>query len=284
MATTSNNEKQRDKLKQIEYNIKKLLIIALLLGWSKQQYLVYLVEETNKVKELNLIDKKAYIDSFLFTFLSLYDKLHLKENPTIFVREILETIPKDNNDFSIYAKFDIDLNAFNQMKKVYNAINSGYDLRWLSAHIDCSDRCKPRQGKLVSMSYDPIDSDFWTGRVVEGHKVYSFTAIENQTDKYGYHNNIINGFNCRHFLYKWTKGSKPMDARTHRHEDKLYQLNREKLTMERTLKDYVFKTNLAKAYDEKYYKLMKKKFYKLLNTYFKYCKHNKLYSSLIEIS
>lgn len=279
MATILNSEKDRDTLKKIEYDIKTALIFAILLGWDKQKFISIISHDINKIKKLDLINKKEYVEGFWLTFLSEFDKLYLRADDFIFA-EIINIIPKTQDNVSLFSKFDFDINEYLQMKMVQNAINSGVDLWWLSAHVDCSKRCQKYQGKLVSMSLLAIDKDMWTGKVVEGNKVYSFTDIENQTDKYGYHNNIINGFNCRHFLYKWTKGSKPMNPNTQREKDKLYRLNKEKLNMEREIKELSLKGKTIREYDTKLYNKYTKQKLKLINKYKHFCKHYKLRSTL----
>ena len=44
---------------------------------------------------------------------------------------------------------------------------------------------------------------------IDGNTVYSLKAVTSQVDKYGYTNNIIVGFNCRHKLVPYKKGSLP---------------------------------------------------------------------------
>ena len=41
---------------------------------------------------------------------------------------------------------------------------------------------------------------------IDGHPVYSLVDIMAKVDKYGYNNNIICGFNCRHKLIPYKKG------------------------------------------------------------------------------
>lgn len=110
---------------------------------------------------------------------------------------------------SLWQKTELDIRHDAQMKMVDKCYKSGIDLFWLSSHANCSKRCEKHQGKLVSLTLKSIDSSFWTGTYKDGIKVYSFTDIENQIDKYGYKNNIINGFNCRHQLISYKKGEKP---------------------------------------------------------------------------
>lgn len=113
------------------------------------------------------------------------------------------------SNIDLRRKVEIDLRQEHQKKMVADLISKGQDLCYLSSHVNCSKRCAPWQGKLVSLTKPSINSAFETGEVVDKQKVYSFKDITSQVDKYGYFNNIIVGFNCRHFLIPYTKGSLP---------------------------------------------------------------------------
>ena len=101
---------------------------------------------------------------------------------------------------TLWQKVELDLRHNAQLEKISQAMTSGNDLWWLSAHVDASERCAPWQGKLVSMSMPPINKAMYTGKKAGRTPIYSFTGITEQVDKYGYKNNIIVGFNCRHRL------------------------------------------------------------------------------------
>ncbi len=156
-----------------------------------------------------------------------------------------ELVYSDNGKkpISLWQKTELDIRHEEQMKMVQRAIDSGHDLWWLSSHANSSERCEPWQGKLVSLSLPPIDNSFWTGKVVDGHKVYSFNAIENVVDKYGYKNNIINGFNCRHKLIKYVKGKDEPIHYDKNDVDQVRKLEKIQREMERAIRKK--KTELA---------------------------------------
>lgn len=109
---------------------------------------------------------------------------------------------------SIWQKAELDIRHNKQMQMVEDARNSGDDLYYISSHPDCSKRCEKWQGKLVSVTKHATQSGFRVEKV-DGQWVYSLTDIMAQKDKYGYNNNIISGFNCRHYLIKYEKGKLP---------------------------------------------------------------------------
>lgn len=104
-----------------------------------------------------------------------------------------------------------------QTKMVGEWIGSKGDLGIISVHLNCSDRCFPDQGKIVSKTLPAVDASLWTGKTVDGRKVYSWPAMHARVDKYGYRNFIIDGFNCRHSISPYEKGDavrKPLKAET----------------------------------------------------------------------
>lgn len=95
------------------------------------------------------------------------------------------------------------------------------DLFVISIHMDCSNRCLPDQGKIVSKSL-PAVSGLWTGKKVDGRKIYSLKAMVARTDKWGWHNFILTGFNCRHHLYPYDgviPKKPPFDEARERYEE-----------------------------------------------------------------
>lgn len=83
------------------------------------------------------------------------------------------------------------------------------DLFYTTIHKGSSTRCFPDQLKIVSKSKEAT-SGLWTGEMVDGHKVYSLKAMVARVDKYGWHNFILTGFNCKHHLKRY-EGELPTD-------------------------------------------------------------------------
>ena len=135
----------------------------------------------------------------------------------------------------LVLRHDAQIEKLEELKKNESFIDVGQgrkiQLAWTSSHPDCSKRCEPFQGKLMDLTSLVADNyDFTMNYKVDGHKVYCFNAIESQVDKYGYHNNIINGFNCRHHLIPYRKGVKPV-ADYSKDEIRLERYINEKLRM-----------------------------------------------------
>lgn len=116
---------------------------------------------------------------------------------------------------SLWQKAELDVRYTNQLKMLEECKATGKDLWWISSHPDCSERCSIFQGELISLSkhaknpqkrykkYSDINKNRFVCGEKDGYKVYSLTDIKAMTDKYGYHNNIISGFNCRHHLIEY---------------------------------------------------------------------------------
>lgn len=115
--------------------------------------------------------------------------------------------PKMARPLSEWAAAETQVRHDYQKKKIDEVLSKGGDLFRISVHRNCSERCFPDQGKVVSKSLPSIDSDLWTGqKTSHGEKIYSYQAMVARTDKYGYNNFILTGFNCRHFLEPFEDG------------------------------------------------------------------------------
>lgn len=96
-----------------------------------------------------------------------------------------------------YAEMKVRYEA--NARDVDKLVEDGKDLVWTSSHADSSIRCEEWQGRLYSLQ----------GRSgsIDGVK---FTPIsEALAGKDGDGNGIINGYNCRHRLIEYEKGSRP---------------------------------------------------------------------------
>ena len=120
----------------------------------------------------------------------------------------ITTVEKGKKPISLWQKAELDIRHDKQMKMIDDLKRDGHDLCWVSTHSNCSKRCEKWQGKLVSLTQPSRLSGFRIYKL-DGNWVYSLTEIMDQVDKYGYKNNIINGFNCRHHLTPYTTGSVP---------------------------------------------------------------------------
>ncbi len=152
---------------------------------------------------------------------------------------------------SAFAKAELDLRHEAQMDKLDALIKHGYRLCWLSAHADCSPRCAPWQGKLVDIVHEsPLPSHRMNYKK-DGHAVYSLKSIMAETDRYGYHNTIINGFNCRHHLIPYSKGSKPPRHVSEKERKREYEISQRLREYECKIRSLKRKALLYNEFDKK---------------------------------
>lgn len=139
-----------------------------------------------------------------------------------YINEINETpittAEPGKKPISLWQKAELDIRHHKNMEMLDTQINSGVEYAFISSHPDCSKRCERWQGKLVSLTKHATLSGFRVEKL-DGMWVYSLPDIMAQTDKYGYHNNIISGFNCRHYTIPYIAGSKKRPPKEYTKED-----------------------------------------------------------------
>jgi len=161
----------------------------------------------------------------------------LKEYIGSFSKDTLITSEPGKKGITLWQKAELDIRYEKQMSMIEELKANGEDLCWISTHPDCSKRCEKWQGKLVSLTQHSKLSGFRVMKV-DGNWVYSLTDIMAQKDKYGYNNNIICGFNCRHYLKPYTPGS--VAPKQYDSEDiaKMRAVNNDLRALERRIRFY----------------------------------------------
>ena len=110
---------------------------------------------------------------------------------------------------------------------------------------------------------------------VDGEWVYSLQDIMAQTDKYGYHNNVINGFNCRHYLIKYEPGKRPPKEYSEQDVKRMRAINNQIREYERKIRDYKTQEKLYNIVDNKKEASKYRRFAsQLTDIYKKYCDKN----------
>ena len=165
-------------------------------------------------------------------------------------KETIKAVEPGKKAISLWQKAELDIRYQNQMNMVKELISNGEDLCWISSHPDCSKRCEKWQGKLVSLT---LPSKYGGFRVmkVDGHWVYSLTEIMAQKDKYGYNNNIICGFNCRHYLKPYTPGSSAPKQYDSVDIDRMRKVNTDLRELERRIRFYKEQEQIALTQNNK---------------------------------
>ncbi len=115
--------------------------------------------------------------------------------------EVTEVTNGKPSKMTLRNKSEMTIRYEANLEDVKKLNDEGVDLVWTSSHVDCSARCEPYQGKLWSISGKNA------GKTIDGHKVGKLNDALQGPKKDG--NGIINGYNCRHYLIPYKKGSKP---------------------------------------------------------------------------
>jgi len=163
--------------------------------------------------------------------------------------------------------YQVNVRNFSEMKVRYEANladvkqmkDSGVQLVWTSSHADASPRCAPYQGKLYSMD--------GTSGTING---IAYTPLEEALlGPRGDGNGIINGYNCRHRIIEYVKGSnaapKEFDNRQTKRE---YAINNRQRQYERDIRNLKTNEKLLRASNNNYSAdILKQKIDRLENRY-----------------
>ena len=176
---------------------------------------------------------------------------------------------------TVWQKAELDLRHENQMEMINNLKDNGVRLAWTSTHPDCSKRCEKWQGKLFDLQAD--HSELTGHRMknkVDGNTVYCFKEVISKVDKYGYTNNIIVGFNCRHKLKPYTPGSVAPQEFTKEQVEENRKVNQTLRAMERQIRYFKQQAILYNSIDKDLANKYKKKANELIAKYKDYANKN----------
>lgn len=123
-----------------------------------------------------------------------YDK-QVREQVKLLASEPVKYVAKDGRAISLRNKVEMAVRYEANQMDLAEYKQSGIKLVWTSSHADASPRCAPLQGKLWSLDK--------TSGIIDGNR---YEPIENALNANG-GNSIINGYNCRHYLIEYEKGS-----------------------------------------------------------------------------
>ena len=176
---------------------------------------------------------------------------------------------------SDWQKAEIDLRADAQKKRLEELHKKGVRYAWTSTHPDCSKRCEPWQGKLFDLDAEHSElPNFKMKLKLEHHNVYCFKEVEAQVDKYGYKNNIINGFNCRHRLIPYERGVLPPKEYDAKDIEEQRKINAQLREYEREIRLLLQKALLYNKIDKKLSLIYKRKARDLIAEYKEFARQN----------
>lgn len=155
------------------------------------------------------------------------------------------------------------------LEEIQRLKDDGERLVVCSVHADCSDRCKPWQGRVYSL-------DGSSGKTKDGR---SFVPLEKATDIYyttkagkTYKNGLL-GFNCRHRLLPYREGM-VIPSITEEERKREDTITKKQRAMERLVIRYREEAAMNKGVDTIAYKKAKKNAVEAYERYKKFSKDN----------
>lgn len=271
--------------KETQKQYSKMIILLGLVGFSvafrqtpmpktpKEAYVIAKKVELGQLKVLEpqFADYKTYGSVNIQNYGS-----KLRKEIKRLANEQAGTMPIDRKGMSLWQKTELDMRSKVQLEMLDNVYKSENDLWWLSSHADCSERCAKWQGKLVSKSLPPTDETMWTGTKEGSRKVYSLNGIVNIVDKYGYKNNIVVGFNCRHRLIAYQKGTRPAQDYEGKDIKRERLVNAKMRAMERKIRATKTESALMREIDRNEAMALRKKANEMYDKYVAFAEKNKI--------
>ena len=138
-----------------------------------------------------------------------------------------------------------------------------------SVHADCSDRCKPWQGRVYSL-------DGTTGTTDDGRKfvpLETATDVEYETKAGRRYKNGLLGFNCRHKLFPYKSGM-VIPSAGEEEQKREYAITRTQRAMERAVIDARERALMYKGEDRKKYLSARREAIELYAEYKRFSKEN----------
>lgn len=128
---------------------------------------------------------------------------------------------------------------------------SGTKLVICSAHANCSERCRPWQGRVFSL-------DGTKGTTTDGREYVPLEVATDIRTKNGKWDNGLLGFNCRHYLVEYKDGRKfpRPSAKT---EALQYAIDQEQRSLERNVRKWKMREEMMKGTDPEAYAKAKAK-------------------------
>lgn len=166
-------------------------------------------------------------------------------------------------------KAEMEVRYNEHLQQIETLKNQGERLVIASTHADCSERCRPWQGRVYSL-------DGTSGTTDDGRR---FVPLEEATDVFyttkagkTYKNGLL-GFNCRHYLIPYKKGyrfPKPNVAE----ERKQYAITVEQRRLEANVRKWRTKAIELKNMDENGYLEARRKAIEWNRAYIAFSKQN----------
>lgn len=163
-----------------------------------------------------------------------YDK-EVKKMVSRLCEEPVVTDEEGKKPISLWQKAELDVRHEAQMQMLDDLRTKGIRYAYTSTHPNCSKRCQAWQGKLFDLNEHAKGSNHQV-TTLNGTPVYSLLDVIEKEDKYGYKNNIIVGFNCRHRLVPYEIGRNAPEQYTDKDVKKQREIEGKIRQMERNIR------------------------------------------------
>lgn len=198
---------------------------------------------------------------------------YIDENVKPVYDRLIKDQPRDPNDITgrntLRNLAEMEVRYNDHLQQIDDLKAAGHRLVIASTHADCSDRCRPWQGRVYSL-------DGTSGTTDDGR---TFVPIEKATGVFyttkagkTYKNGLL-GFNCRHFLIPYKKGyrfPKPNVAE----ERKQYAITIKQRELEREVRKWRTTALTTKGIDDKRYEYARQKAYEWNKVYIRFSQEN----------
>ena len=232
-----------------------------------------LVKHISEAKAIQIKEAGEFNARLLGVPMSKFSEDYFKENikPTLERMAKEEALDPDAYSYwgkrsSLFNRAEREVRHEDHLKQLSGFRNEGVKLVIISSHADCSDRCRPFQGRVYSL-------DGTSGTAPDGRH---FEPIETATDIYtkdGKWKNGLFGFNCRHYAveYKDDYRFPTVPASVERKE---YQITMRQREMERNIRKWKIRAEMMENVDRVEYMKAKSKANMWESEYRKFSRQN----------
>ena len=201
---------------------------------------------------------------------------YMRDNVRPALERLAKQFPVDpdshNRRVSLRNRAEFEVRGQWQRDQIAQFKASGVKLVICSTHADCSERCRPYQGRVYSL-------DGTTGTTDDGrHYDPLEAATNNPDDQYEtasgkvYQNGLL-GFNCRHFLVPYKSGYSFPEPNEDE-EKRQYAITEEQRKLERLVRKWRTEAVTHQGQDSKEYEMAKAKAEFYNNLYINFSKAN----------
>ena len=228
--------------------------------------------QTEKARQI-LVQRGFDASRLLGAPLQKFSKDYMRENVKPALDRLAKQQARDPDDITgrntLRNKAEMEVRYQAHLDAIADFKARGVKLVIASTHADCSERCRPWQGRVYSL-------DGTSGMTDDGRH---YQPLENATDIYyttkagkTYKNGLL-GFNCRHFLVPYKSGyrfPKPIAAEERRE----YNITQTQRRMEAEVRKWRVTAIMCKDISPEWYSFARKNAIAANKAYIAYSKQN----------